>query len=377
MRVIIKDLIILTLLTIGSTIIVLLPFILQLKSFWGINYPPGGMQIIWRNFDGLNYIAVAKSLYNSEILAEKFSSLGLPPIYFASHFPAYPLLILLFSPLFGFLNSMLFVTLLFTILASWTFYLIVKEFNLTSSPLWLSFIFLILPARWVVVRSVGAPEPIFIFLILLSFLLIRKKQKLAASIAISLSVLVRSPAAILWLAINGINLLQTKLKIITKPTNLLIIFLPIITGLGLFWFYQIKYNDFFAYFHSGDNIHLVFPPWSVFNSKQFWVGTFWLENIIYIYLIVSSAILLLWKRGLYDFAIFTAIYLVAASFVVHLDIARYTIPTFPFVIIAFEKWLVKREFRLILLLLLIPIYLFVQNFLIGNVFPITDFTPFR
>ena len=61
----------------------------------------------------------------------------------------------------------------------------------------------------------------------------------------------------------------------------------------------------------------------------------------------------------------------------HLDIGRYTLPAFPFVIIAFERWIATREFKIVLAVLAIPIYLFTQNFLLGNTSPIVDFTPFR
>jgi len=42
-----------------------------------------------------------------------------------------------------------------------------------------------------------------------------------------------------------------------------------------------------------------------------------------------------------------------------------------------ENWLVSREFKIVLLILLIPIYLFAQNFILGNTAPIADFSPFR
>jgi hypothetical protein len=154
------------------------------------------------------------------------------------------------------------------------------------------------------------------------------------------------------------------------------IFAPIAI-LALFYLYQVQYNDFFAYFHSGDNIHLKLAPWSVFNSNEYWVGTFWLENITYVYLFLAAATVILWSKKLYDFSIFVGLYFIAASFVAHLDIGRYTIPAFPFVLIAFENFINTREFKIVFILLLIPIYLFTQNFLLGNISPVADFAPFR
>lgn len=378
----IKDLALIALATVGSTLLIWAPFFLRFKTFWGLSYPTNGMFTIWQNFDGLNYIAVAKTWYDPKLLAQNFSSLGLSPIYFASHFPLYPLFIWFFGPIFGFLNSMLFVTVLFTILATWMFYLLVRDFQLTSSPLWLSLVFLALPARWTVVRSVGAPEPLFIFLILATFYLIRKNWHLLAGLTIAATVLVRSPGAILWLAVILSTFGPWLASSIRKPIQVfpwkgLTQILAPIAIFGLFFLYKTQYGDFFAYFHSGDNIHLFWPLWSIFNKNQFWVGTFWLEHVIFIYLIVATGAALLFKKKLYDMAIFVSLFLLASFFVVHLDITRYLIPTYAFVIIAMENWLTSREFKIVLLILLIPIYLFAQNFLLGNTAPIADFGQFR
>jgi len=378
-----KNLLILAIITIGSTLLIWLPFILDLKSFWNLIYPGGGVATLWRNFDGLNYIAVAKSFYNPLTLQENFSSLGLAPIYFASHFPLYPMFIALASPVFGFLNGMLIVTTTFSVLSVWIFYLLVKDFKLTENPLWLSLIFLALPARWVIVRSVGSNEPLFIFLVLATFYLTRKSKYFLAGIVASLAVWTRSPAVILVAAL-GFSVFGHWLLALVKnhkvkfPTYALpLIAFPIAAALGLFYLYFVQFGDFFAYFHSGDNIHLTLPPFPVFNKEQYWVGTFWLENIIYVYLFLAAGAIVLWQKKLYDLAIFVGLFFIASSFIAHLDIGRYILPAFPFVLIAFEKFLVSREFKIAFIILLIPIYLFTQNFLIGNISPITDFTPFR
>lgn len=382
----IKDLLIILLLAVGSTLLVWAPFILRIKSFWGLSYPATGLFTIWQNFDGLNYIAVAKTWYNPELLANNFSSLGLSPIYFAAHFPLYPALIWLFAVIFGFLNSMLFVTVLFSALSALMFYLLVKEFQLTAAPLWLTAVFLILPARWLIVRSVGAPEPLFIFLILAAFYFLKKEKYLLMGSFCALATLTKSPGVLLFLAL-ALYLKLPLLKLFLKgkfgegakliPWKAWPLLSTPLALIGIFILYQFTYKDFFAYFHSGDNIHLVWPPFSVFNSAQFWVGTFWLENIIYIYLFLIAAGIILWRKNLGEMAFFVLIYLAATIFVVHLDIGRYALPAFPFVIIAFEEWINTKSFKIVFLFLLIPVYLFAQNFLLGNTAPIVDFTNFK
>jgi hypothetical protein len=281
---------------------------------------------------------------------------------------------------------MLFVTVLFSVLSAFMFYILVKDFKLSSDPLFLTIVFLVLPARWVVVRSVGAPEPIFIFAVLATFYFLKRQNLLLTGVFSALAVLTKSPGVLLFVAIL-IYLLLPALKSFWQKNFVQgikmvpwkawpLIFAPLAL-LGLFWWYLQSYGDFFAYLHSGDNIHLFWPPWSIFNKNQFWVGTFWLEHVIFIYLIVATGVVLLFKKKLYDMAIFVSLFLLASFFVVHLDITRYLIPTYAFVIIAMENWLVSREFKIVLLILLIPIYLFAQNFILGNTAPIVDFTPFR
>lgn len=381
-----REILWIAIITICSTFLIWLPFILRIDSFWGLSYPKVGLFTLWQNFDGLNYIAVAKSWYNPEILNTQFSSLGLSPVYFAAHFPLYPALIFVFSPFFGFLNSMLLTTLFSSVLAALMFYVLVKEFKLTVNPLLLTIIFLFLPARWLVVRSVGAPEPIFLFSILATFYFLKKGKYLLMALFGSLAILTKSPGILLFLAILIYLLIPTfrsfwrknflqGLKLIpwkTWPISLVPLSL-----FGVFLIYNYSYHDFFAYFHSGDNIHLFWPPFSIFNRDQYWVGTIWLEQVIFIYLFVAAGIVLLWKKGYLAMAIFTGIYFFASLFVSHLDITRYLIPTYPFVLIGMEKWLTTKEFKWIFIFLLIPIYLYAQNFIIGNTAPIVNFFAFK
>ena len=160
-----KDLGLITLATIFLTIVVWLPHLLALPNFWGLNFS-SGFATIYRNIDGLEYVTIAKSFYKPELIAKIPQSLSAN--YYAAHFPLYPVFILTLSPFLGFLKSMLFVSLIFTISSAWAFYFLIKDFKLSNHPLFLSILFLILPARWVIVHSVASAEPIFIFFIISS-----------------------------------------------------------------------------------------------------------------------------------------------------------------------------------------------------------------
>ena len=131
----IKDFTFLALITVGLTLAVWLPHILAVPNFYGLNFS-NGFATIYRNYDGLEYVVIAKSFYNPSLIAQ--IPLTQTPIYYASHFPLYPLFILIFSPILGFLKSMVFVSVLSAILSTWVFYLLIKDFKLSDHPFWLS-----------------------------------------------------------------------------------------------------------------------------------------------------------------------------------------------------------------------------------------------
>lgn len=378
-----KDLALLNLAAVLVAMLIWLPHILGTSNFFGLDFGQG-FNSIYRNFDGLEYVIIAKTFYNPEAISALPQSM--PDNYYASHFPFYSILIFLFAPLLGFLKSMLFVSLIFTMLAMTAFYFLVKDFKLTNHPVFLSLLFLALPARWLVVHSVGSSEPIFIFFVIttLYFFLRYEADKkfsyiLLAGISGAFAQLTRPPGTLLFLAL-GIYLLWQFIRdrnlsgnFIKQMGNLVQHYYPLLlmpaTLLGIFYWFQFSYGDFWAYFHSGDNIHLSFPPFQVFNKHQFWVGDIWLEDIIYIFLIGIFGGIILLKQKLYPIGIFVLTYFTASLFVAHRDISRYTLPAFPFIIIAFEKILTSKEFRIAFMVVFLGIYLYAQNFIIENVAP--------
>lgn len=368
-----KDLGILAAFCIGLTFSIWLPHLLAVPNFWGLNFKEG-FNTIYRNFDGLEYIVIAKSLYNTQIINSL--PLSLPASYYASHFPGYAIFINIFAPVLGYLKSMLFVSLLSTVLASFAFYFLVRNFNLSKHPLYLSFLFLILPARWLIVHSVGSSEPTFILFVILSIYFFMKfniagkiSNILFASFFGMLAQITRPPGILLFIALSSYLLWRRRF-------SLPLLLIPFVL-LGIFLLFNQNYGDFWAYFHSGDNIHLTFPPFSVFNKNQFWVGDIWLEDIVYIFILGFLGGIILIKQKLYPPAFFILIYLLAAVFVAHRDISRYLLPISPFVLIAFEKVLTSREFKIILPFILVAIYLYAQNFILNNTAPVANLQLFN
>lgn len=379
-----RDCIFLAFLTLLLTTLIWLPHILAFPNFWGLSFQEG-FSTIYRNFDGLEYVIIAKTFYNPASVAALQQPL--PANYFASHFPGYAVLITLFAPLLGYLKSMLFVSLLSTILACWAFYFLVRDFKLSSHPLFLSSLFLLLPARWLIVHSVGSSEPTFIFFIIVAlyFLMKFEQSKSFPSVLMAgffglLAQVTRPPGVLLFIAFflyihykfYSQNKLNNFKKVLLEHLKYFPLLLIPVGLVGVFYFYSQSYGDFWAYFKSGDNIHLTFPPFQVFNKHQFWVGDIWLEDIVYIFVLGLLGGMILLKQKLYPLAFFVLTYLAAATLVVHRDISRYILPVSPFVLIAFEKVLTSREFKIILPIILLAIYLYTQNFLLANTAPIPN-----
>ena len=150
-----------------------------------------------------------------------------------------------------------------------------------------------------------------------------------------------------------------------------------LAAVALFCFYYIRTGDLLAYFHSGDNFHLFWPPFSIFSPKgRFWTGDFWLEEIIWLWLIYGLGILKLWQKKLKIEAIFAGLFFSTTLFVAHRDIARYILPISPLILIGWEKTIQRREFKIMLLVLVVPIYLYTWNFLLNNQAPIADWAPY-
>ncbi len=365
------------------TILIWSPFFLRVEKFWGIPLKQDGMATIVANYDGPLYIVVAKTLYNPELVGS--FGFNLPSEYYAAHFPLFPYLIKTFAAPFGFPYSLLFVTLISSILAIYFFYLFIQDFVGKENALWVTFLFSVFPARWLIVRSVGSPEPLFLGLIIASVYYFRKKNYLLAGIWGFLAQLTKSPGILLFLAfflalfipdfkrlaaVTSKNLAQKLdikkyLSIFLIPAGLLLVFL----------LYKVRLNDFFAYFHSGDNIHLFFPPFQIFNYSQPWVGTFWLEEIIFVYLFSLIGLINLIKKKETDLAWIVGIFFASTLFVSHRDLIRYSLPILPFLFAAFSETLVKKEFRIVFLVLALPIYLFSLAYISQNVMPISDWAP--
>lgn len=381
-----KELTLLILFSFLVTSLVWLPFFFGFKE---------GIVTLFKNYDGPNYIIIAKSWYDKAFIGKSFS-LPIPLEYYPAHLPGYPLTIALLSLFLTGPWAMLISSLAASIAATLMFYLFVYKFKLSKNPLWLSLVFLVFPGRWLAVKSIGSPEPLFLFCLLASFyffksafdkpennLISQKKivwlDLLLAGIFGALAQITKSPGILLFVGYGLFLLLrffQKKDTFVSLIKNSLPLLLIPLSALAVFAFYQIRTGDFFAYFHSGDNFHLVFPPYLSFFPERSWLGSFWNEDMLWQYLLGALSVLFLIKQKYYDLACFAGVFFVATMFIAHRDLARYSLPLLPFGLIAFDDLLQKKEFKIALLIILPAIYFYAINFIGGNTAPVADWTPY-
>jgi hypothetical protein len=363
--------------TLVSTLVLWMPFILKQSSWIGLNIKDLDFHYIYKQFDGAFYIIPAKTLYEVKKIDIPgigfILSLPLFPGYFAAHLPLYPLFIRLGAVFLGYLKSMIFVNVFFTVILSIFFYYFISKLKLSMKPLLLVIVFLFLP-RFLVVRSVGAPESLFILLILASLFFFEKNNYLLAGFLGGLSAATKTPGVLLFivyiLAISERFYKEKKfnwqwLYLFLIPTGLLAVFL----------LYLKQYGDFFAYFHTNAVVPMPYL-FSAFNWQTKWVGTAWLEEIVMYFFIYALTVITLWKSKYRSFFYFSLVFFIATTFVQHRDISRYSLPLWPFACLAFEKFFTSKNFLLALLIILPAIYLYAWNFLSYNVMPISDWSPF-
>jgi hypothetical protein len=331
-----------------------------------------GLQTIYANFDGPYYIVVAKSWYNSGIIRSLFS-FSLPLEYYPAHLPLYPLLINLVSITgINHLQSMLLVNLGATLAAAWVIFEISKRLQ-WGNPFWITLAWLFWWPRMWAVRSVGSPETLFIMTTVASLYFFQTKKYWLSGVCGSLAVLTKSPGIVLlavytlvW-AVNGIRTRKRE----TKCWPVILIGL---TFLGLFYFFFLKTGDFWAYFHTGDNIHLQLLPFRVFDAKAPWVGSIWLSDVIWIYLVAGIGVYRALKKSLV-WGIYGLVFYLLILFVSHRDIARYSLPLVPVVLLGLGEIFEKKEARWAVILLTIPLFFYTLNFVLYNTVAIADWGP--
>ena len=88
-----KSQILLVLISIFTSLFFFFLFYKNIPQYLG--FPATSLETIYANYDGPNYMIIAKCGYNRDCIRQQFS-LPLPLEYYPAHLPAFPLLIKIF-----------------------------------------------------------------------------------------------------------------------------------------------------------------------------------------------------------------------------------------------------------------------------------------
>lgn len=345
-----------------------LTYLLSAVLFYAPYIVKNRFNVVERNWDGPAYIVIAKTFYNPDLIKkENYIRKYIPnPKQFTEKFPLTAVFIRVFS-FMSYEKSMIFTSLLFGFLSIVVFYQILIQLKIKRA-FFISVLYIFLPARWFVLQKVGGAEAIFLFFALLSIYLYLKNKYFLSSISLLFCTLTKINALLLVLSYFCIFLFLKRRKII----NIFFYFLPIFGVIALFYYYFLQYGNFFVYFQTDarcfESLSLFKMPYSVFDASACYVGTIHLDDMFWFYGIGFLAILKMLKEGKRELLMFFLPSFIPMIFLAHLDFTRHGIFLYFLFGIIFSNFLVKKEVRIILILLIPAVYLYARNFVNVNIF---------
>lgn len=345
----------------GIITIVFLAASLFLYGYFGI-FTKGGMDTVYRNWDGPAYVIVAKSLYNPDVIRQinKLPYIDRPS-YFSQQFPLYPLFIRTFSFL-GYYQAMILVSQLFALLFIYACYFLLRDVNPKANALLMGILLIFYTPRWFIVSHVGSSEPMFLFFLTMCWLLQRKKQIFLSAVCGALAMLTRPAGIFVFVGIVLYGLLFRR-KLMTVVWYLLI---PITLAV-LFGVYKAIFGNFFIYlWETGHYPFFQIPPFMNFSTLEYYYDV-WKEGLLFIYLLYGIALAILIERKHYFLAVTLVPYYLYLLFVHHADISRYMLPILPLLAIAYEPAWSKKSVYFLLFLFVPVIYLFAISYMGYNV----------
>lgn len=335
-----------------------------------IFFTKGGMTTVYKNWDGPNYVVVAKSLYDPAII-QKVNAIGMSTTDFADQFPLFPLLIRLFS-FMGYHASMIFVTQVSSLLFTITLYFFLKKYAPEANALIVAILSIFYTPRWFIVSRVGSTEPLFLFLMLLFLMAFLKKKYLQSALFGALCTLTKPTGMYLFaglLAYEAYEVVARKKSFIRSMNETMPFLLMPLSVVAIYMVYYFRFGDFFAYFHSGiivhDNVYRL-PPFAIFTELVGYYFNVWKEWIIWQFVAYLLTIVVLFQKN-QRFLAFTGLLLyIPLLFMVHGDISRYALPLFPLVAIAAANILSKKTVSIALFLMIPTIYIFAIDYISHN-----------
>jgi Gpi18-like mannosyltransferase len=346
--------------------------VITLISWGGVALPlREDLTALYRYWDGPMYITVAKTFYRIPLNNPIGGAYKWPPERFAPFLLGYPVAIRAVAPLLGYHWGSVALSVLFSAAACVVFYLLLRELGLSDRPLWLSVVFLFVPYRWLVYRSVSASEPMFMALTLLSLLLFCKQRVALSFWAAALACATRIQGICLIPTYGLLVLMDRERSLRSKAQLLLgISLIPALLVLNGLLHYQ-AFGNWLAYLSANEEMISLIPFTQFvkfFDDADLWKWYFGTPLYLLLYTITLVGLARLWsldKRKVvftYSLTVF-----VLLAFVTHEDLARYLIPIAPFTwVVGFKEIWEDARLRLVLPVGLILTYLYAWQLIPRN-----------
>jgi Gpi18-like mannosyltransferase len=351
-------------------------FLISCTIFYGYYFftKESKLDIVYKNWDGPSYILAAISLYDPQVAYDNnfINSGDIRPdwTWLPAHFPLYPLLIRSVASIgVGYFQSMLLVSVMFTLFAYLAMYELLKYLKISKYPLLLTLPFIYLSPRWFTVSHVGGTESMFLFFVIMFLLYVAKGRHTVAALYIGLAQLTRPHAAFFGIGMAIIALVQLirtrDLRTVVR-TYYPYLIMPVAI-LAIFSFYRLQTGNFWAFFDAislTKNLQSI--PFRTFSFPASNIETFWQEVNAYDYVLYLGAALFMFKKKLWQFGVIALTFFIPLIFLQHSDISRYAIPLLPFAFIAYSEVIEKKEFTWATILMSPAIMMYAINFMDHN-----------
>lgn len=330
------------------------------------------LSVLYRHWDGPMYIMVAKTLYRippENPLSERYKW---PPKRFAPFLMMYPLAIRAVAPLLGYHWGMVGLAVFFATVAAVCFYALLRDSGVTDRPLWLAILFLFVPHRWLIYRSVGASEPMFLAFSLLSLWLFVRRKYVLSFVAAAVACDTRIQGLFLIPA-YGLTILLDRDMGRGRKAALLLASAAVSSLLCLnMAIYHRVWGDFWAYLTINNTMVEFMPFGQLIDYVQdvhAWQGYFGSQHYLLLYGITLIGLARLWRidrgRVLFVYSLFSFAFL---TLILHEDLARYLIAVAPFTwLLGFQEVWTDRRILWVVPILLALVYAYAWNAIPLNV----------
>ena len=277
-------------------------------------------------WDGPNYVYAAKTMYNIPKINPWTRVFHYQPSYFACHLPGFPLVIKFFSMLFfaqywlGDILAILFTSLVVT----YTFRRFLIAYSAVSDPVWTTRISIFLPLRFFLYKCVGSSEPLFMSFCFLAFVFLKSNQMVFLLLSLYGACITRIEGFAIVGTIGLCYILRFDF------IRAILTGLAFLSPYSIMLFHEYRFNDRYAYIHfnQGHQGLLVFQPFFAlfrYTSNPNYMHMVFERFAIHIPF--AACICVVFSVSI-PLAIFSVVYFFYTSMLNHLDIARYSLPSY-------------------------------------------------